>query len=347
MEDYQSFIRSEKFYKEGHINLMVFPSCPIKVVTTEAIKEYVSDYNEKHDVKIHYPMGETMDFKTYTEALELVEDIDRYPDVILQCDYKSIFAPNFIRFREAGHFVDVLRDGEVHPFYQSFDYQDPKGVYTLLGTSFPIIVVDKTILGGLPVPKSFRDLLDPIYRGKISIHGHGTSSCDMSIMMHIHQLYGKEAMLTFAKSIHSLRHFSSVVKDIGKGKAELPPIGIIPDMFKDLILRKPQTEVVWPEDGSPLFPLWMTVKKKKVQEAKDLIDFITGPLMGQLWASASFASRRPDVKNNQYDGMPVHFIGWDAIYRDIFRTKTEMEEEVLGIIRGYNQEKSERPRLIC
>lgn len=347
MEDYRSFIASDEFYKEGCINLMVFPSCPIKVATTEAMKEYVSTYNEAHDMKINYPMGETMDFKTYMDALEQVEDIDRYPDVLISCDYKSIFAPNFNQFREAGHFIDVLRDSEVHPFYQNFDYQDPKGVYTLLGTSFPIIVVDKSTLGELPVPKGFKDLLDPIYHGKISIHGHGTSSCDMSIMMHMNQLYGKEAMLSFAKSIHSLRHFSQVVKEIGKGKTELPPIGIIPDMFKDLVSSKPNVEVVWPEDGSPLFPLWMTVKKNKVQEAKDLIDFLTGPLMGQLWASASFASRHPNVKNNQYDGMPTHFIGWDVIYQDIYQTKTVMEEEVLNIIRGYEQDKTQQPRLVC
>jgi ABC-type Fe3+ transport system substrate-binding protein len=347
MEDYRDFIASEAFYKEGCINLMVFPSCSIKVSTTEAIKDYVSQYNKNHDRKIYYPMGETMDFKTYADALEQVEDINQYPDVIIQCEYKSIFAPNFIEFREAGEFIDVLQNGEVHPFYKNFDYQDPRGIYTLIGASFPIFVVDKSILGELPVPRSFKELLDPMYRGKMSIHGHGTSSCDMSIMMHINQIYGKDAMLTFAKSIHSLRHFSQVVKEAGKGKKELPPIGIIPDMFKDLVQSKSNVEVIRPKDGSPLFALWLTVKKKKVKEAKDLINFLTGPLMGQLWASASFASRHPDVNNNSYDNMPVHFIGWDAIYQDIYQTKNEMEDEVLNIIRGYKQDKSQRPSLVC
>lgn len=347
MNNIKEFINSERFYKKGDINLMVFPSCPIKAITTEAITKFVSQYNESHSVKIHYPMGQSMDFKEYADALEQVTDIDTYPDIIIQCDYKSLFAPNFIKFRGEGYFIDVLQNKEVHPFYRTFDYKDPKGIYTILGASFPVIVIDKTILGDLPVPNSFQDLLKPIYHKKYSIHGHGTNSCDMTVVMHIYQRYGKKAALDFARSLHSLRHFSEVIKDIGKGKEDLSPISVVPEMFGDLLIKKENAQVVWPMDGSPLFPLYMTVKKAVTEEAKELIDFLTGAFMGQLWASASFASYHPEVKNKKYYGKPVHFIGWDLIYQDIYLMKASLEEEVLEIIRGCPADKADRPRMIC
>ena len=177
----------------------------------------------------------------------------------------------------------------------------------ILEASFPVIIFDKSIAPDLPVPRSFKDLLDPIYEKKISIHGHGDTSCDMSVVMNVYEQYGKEATLTFAKAIKECRHFSQVVKEAGKGKVNLPPIGVIPEMFGHLLENRKNVEVIWPSDGSPLFPLFMTVKKEKLAYACELIDFLTGPLLGQFWADSSFVSCNPEVNNRDYQDKPVLF----------------------------------------
>ena len=347
MNEFEELINSEQFYKEGYINLMIFPSCPIKVATNEALTAYVNDYNEHHQMKIHYPMGETMDYKNYMDALEHVKDYKRYPDVLVQCDIRGLFASNFIKFRENSLFVDIFKDREQHSLYETFYEKDPKGTYTLLGASFPVIAVDTSALGELPIPKSFKDLLDPIYNKKVAIHGHGHFSCDMSVMMNIFHLYGKEAMVQFSKSIHSLRHFSQVVKEIGRGHEDLPPICVIPETFGSLAGKRKGVEIVWPQDGSPVFPLWMTVKKEKLEMAQELLDFLTGEKLGSLWSASGFASVNPNVKNQDYHGKPLNFMGWDNIYDDIYEKKKAFEEEVMTIIRGYKMDESEKPRLIC
>ncbi len=348
MNPYQAVIDSADFYKEGWINIMSIPSCPIKVETTAAIKAFAENYNKSHDIKIHYPMADSENAKTYIEALEWVEDPARYPDIVLFCDFKSCFTPNFKRFQAAGLYTDVLKNRRPHPFYEKFDYQDPKETYSMLGASFPVIVVDKSIDPDLPIPKSFKDLLDPIYEKKVSIHGHGEFSCDMSVIMNIYQQYGKEAVLTFAKSIKELRHFSQVVKEAGKGKKDLPPIGIIPEMFKNMIRNKDKVEIIWPEDGAPLFPLFMTVKKEKVERAKDLIDYLTGPEIGQFWANSYFAAFNGDVDNKPYDDKPVRFIGWDFIYdQDILAFKEALQGEVIEIISGCPVDQQKKMKLIC
>ncbi|MDD3307036.1 MAG: ABC transporter substrate-binding protein [Acetobacterium sp.] len=348
MNPYQAIIDSPDFYKEGCINIMSFPSCPIKVETTAAIKAFVEKYNESHDVKIHYPMADAENPKTYIEALEWVEDSSRYPDIIISCDYRSVFTPNFKKFQEEGLYTDVLKDKQPHSFYETFAYKDPKETYSILAASFPVIVYDKSIDPDLPVPKSFKDLLDPIYEKKVSIHGHGDFSCDMSVVMNIYQQYGKEATLTFAKSIKELRHFSQVVKDAGKGIKSLPPIGVIPEMFKNMIRNKDNVEIIWPADGSPLFPLLMTVKKEKVEPAQALINYLTGSEIGQLWANSYFAAFNAEVKNKDYQDKPVRFIGWDFIYdQDILAFKDSLEEEVIEIIRGCPIDKTKKVKLIC
>ncbi|KNZ40372.1 ABC transporter substrate-binding protein [Acetobacterium bakii] len=348
MNPYKEIIDSSDFYKEGCINLMTFPSCPIKVETTEAVKEFVMNYNQSHDIKIHYPMGNSDNPKAYMEALEWVEDPNRYPDVILACDFKSLFAPNFKKFQEMGIFTDALKNSKPHSFFERFDYKDPKETYSMLGASFPVIIFDKSIEPDLPIPRSFKDLLDPIYEKKISIHGHGDASCDMSVVMNVYEQYGKEATLIFAKAIKECRHFSQVVKEAGKGKKNLPPIGVIPEMFGHLLKNRKNIEVIWPSDGSPLFPLFMTVKKVKMAHASELIDFLTGPELGQFWADAAFASFNPAVNNQDYQDKPIRFLGWDFIYdKDILEFKESLEEEVLNIVRGYPVDRKDHVKLIC
>lgn len=348
MNPYQELIDSPDFYKEDCINLMTFPACAIKVETTEAIKEFVKNYNQSHEVKIHYPMGNEDNPKSYMEALRWVEDPKRYPDVILACDFKSLFASNFKKFQEQGIFTDVLKDAKPHSFYETFAYKDPKETYSMLGASFSVIVFDKSVDSDLPVPTSFNDLLDPIYDKKISIHGHGDDSCDMTIVMNVYEQYGKEAALTFAKSIKELRHFSQVVKEAGKGNKNIPPISVIPENFGYMLRNRKNVEVIWPQDGSPVFPLLMTVKKAKADQAKALCNFLSGPEIGQYWGNSHFAAFNPDVKNKDYQGKPIRYLGWEFVYdKELLEFKESLETEVLEIVRGYPIDKENKIQRIC
>jgi ABC-type Fe3+ transport system substrate-binding protein len=328
-----------RYYDKEKINLAVFPSCAIKVGMTEMIRRFVEVHNRNHKPKIEFNMMEHMDIRKYKEELIEVQNSESYPDIILDCGYGVLFQNNFLQFAKEGIFEDVLLNRPKSQFYEQNVVQDPNNVYSVLGASMSVIIIDHTLMGDLPIPKSFKELLNPIYKGKVVIHGHGDSSCDMGIILRIYNLYGEKGVLDFTKNLQRLLHFAEVAKNIGKASKDSAAISIMPESTIKFIQNTEKCSVIWPRDGSPIFPLLMTVKKSKVEQASKLIEFLSGEQMGKFLAQSFFASPHINVKNRDYFNKNSNCLAWDQVSNlDFKKTKDDLEVKVLDIIRNQMSE---------
>jgi|GEM_PF-188280 len=312
------------FHKAASIPkvLSVFPSCAVKVGMRELFKLYVEEYNEKNEEKLIFNLLENLDTRSDRDLLSKVQNVDSYPDIIVECGYGLLQERNFKKFLKLG-------------LYTGFENNEKM---TLLGLGASIIVVDHTKLDGLKIPTSFIELLSPIYKDKIVIHGHGINSCDMGIIMYLEKLYSKETALAFADQIHELKHFTQVARHIGKGFEDASPINVMPDSIVSMIPNKENVSFIWPKEGTPGFPMFAAVKTSEKDNLQEVIDFMLSSEFENYLRGAHFLPEKHSFIENEY-GSPVDFLGWDRVLSDSFKEKYELlEMKVLSIIKSNMDE---------
>jgi len=78
-------------------------------------------------------------------------------------------------------------------------------------------------------------------------------------------------------------------------------------------------EIVWPEDGAIISPIFMLEKKSSLDKTLPLAEFMAGEEVGTILAQKGlFPSLHPQVNNVLPDSFsatpPWKWLGWDFIY---------------------------------
>jgi ABC-type Fe3+ transport system substrate-binding protein len=90
----------------------------------------------------------------------------------------------------------------------------------------------------------------------------------------------------------------------------------MPLFFAHRLKDPRQFEIVFPEEGAIISPVFLLVKKERKAEAAVLSDFVLGREMGQFCADAGFPSVRGDVSNRLPAGCRLSWMGWDFLARE-------------------------------
>ena len=123
--------------------------------------------------------------------------------------------------------------------------------------------------------------------------------------------FGIDGIKAMERSVCTGMHPAEMVKMAGKGAAGSPAIHILPYFFAKTKRRMDKTEIIWPSDGALISPVTMLVKKEKVDEVREITDFLTGTRLGNVFSKALFPSVHPDVEN-EFDGdRIIKWLGWD------------------------------------
>jgi hypothetical protein len=140
--------------------------CPVKAIFKECFEETLAQYlAATGDKEFQYfvPSACTGGDDPY-ENLWRVENIDDFPDVAVASGFGDFFRQEFVnRFVKKGYFKSCCYD-KVNKNFASAEYQDPEGWYTVYSAQPTVILVDCQKLGDLPVPKTWSDILNPIYK---------------------------------------------------------------------------------------------------------------------------------------------------------------------------------------
>lgn len=292
--------------------------CPLKASFKQGYDEVTAAY-EKGTGKTFFSYVPTVCGSTckHSEAdmgkIMRCNRIEEFPDAVASCFFGDYFSTEFKRrFLDKGCFEPLTRPG-INKDFVGIGIDDPKGEFNIY-SGYPIVfLVDKKRLGNLPVPRTWEDILNPIYKDNITIGGsHGNVSA--TVPLYIYKEFGDKGLEMLEHNVKNAVHPSQMAKLAGSASSEGSAIYIIMLFFGMACGKTETTELVFPKDGAIIDPAFMLVKKGMTEKYKVLIDYVTGEKFGGVSSSNWFPVTSPDVNNRLPDGAKLKWLGWDFIH---------------------------------
>jgi ABC-type Fe3+ transport system substrate-binding protein len=121
-----------------------------------------------------------------------------------------------------------------------------------------------------------------------------------------------------------------MVKLAGNSSDEGAAVYLMPWFFSKRI-KSSSVEVIWPADGAIASPVFLLVKKDKIEQHRKLLEFLFSKEVGELLTGRFFPSTHPDVAND-YFPEAVKWLGWDFLSKtDLGKIKEEIRTEFMKI----------------
>ena len=192
--------------------------------------------------------------------------------------------------------------------------KDPNGLWWTVHTSAIAFVVNTKALGGAPVPRSWRDLLNPVYKGKIAYDDPTWGGTSYTLIYGLNTLMGgnekdfKPGLAYLKKLDANVSSYprESIYNGVLRGEV---PIWINADGngYKMKYVDGGPVEVVIPSEGTFTMPLVMGLVKGAPHkaEAKKYLDWLlTAPAQGEF-AKAYFLPVLPGATPKE---IAAHFL---------------------------------------
>lgn len=290
------------------ISLMGLLPCPVRIPLLEGFEQYLTD---NKDVKVKYELKAAYAGLGWLKD-EVIEknDINKLADMFISAGFDLFFDKDLMgKFKEQGVFKDLTGIEKYNEDFENenISLKDPHGDYSMIGVVPAIFIVNKKDLGDRKKPTSWADILKPEFAKSVSLP---IADFDLfnSILIHIYKLYGMEGVKNLGRSLLSNLHPAQMIE------AKEPLVTIMPYFFSKMIPEKGPKEVIWPEEGAIISPIFMLTKAKKEKELKKIIQYMSGAKVGDILANQGlFPSVHPDVKN-PINGRPMLWVGWDFIH---------------------------------
>lgn len=177
-------------------------------------------------------------------AQQIAADVLRMPDVsfVRQLADDGLFRP--YRVAAWDEIDDVYKNPENHYY-----------AWTLGPTAFGI---NTALVSEAETPRSYRDLLDPALRNRIGFTGMEVGTTPWVVAMYQRTAYGVEYWEGLAGQVPLLAPGNAQVADqLGRGE-----FGVGISRPNVILAQKDQgapVEMVWPEDGVPMFPFYLGI----------------------------------------------------------------------------------------
>jgi iron(III) transport system substrate-binding protein len=171
----------------------------------------------------------------------------------------NIHAVDVVNSSDAAHFIVWKRDGLLEPFvpedvarHYPAQHKDPDGMFAAFRANLSVIGYNTRLVRAADAPKSFADLLDPKWNGKI-VKGHpGFSGTIMTATYEISRDIGWEFFEKLAKQrVMQVQSAADPPKKLGLGERAVMADGNEYVLFQVKESGGP-VEAVYPAEGTPL-----------------------------------------------------------------------------------------------
>ncbi len=129
------------------------------------------------------------------------------------------------------------------------ELRHPENLWTASNVHLVVAMVNKNQLGGKPAPKTWKDLLDPAFKGKMIIADPANSSTAYTILWGIDKLLGADALKALAANLTVSSAASAVLRSVAQGEYA---VGLTFESNAYAYVAGGQREIslVYPEEGT-------------------------------------------------------------------------------------------------
>ncbi|WP_168205927.1 ABC transporter substrate-binding protein [Geobacter sp. FeAm09] len=294
----------------GGLDLFASFPCPLKVPLEGALRTLLDGRHQAGR-----PLVSSLDGCNqlrFNDVAGEVTDLAVLPDVIVSSGINSLLSHAFRRrFIDTGAFRR-WPDRAVNPRLAGLGLDDPDGFYRVIAVNLFVFAVDKSRIGSLPVPRSWAELLNPLYAGTAAMCAHG-EWFNESVLVALHALYGDDGLKSLGRTVRYGMHPSQFAKHLGSGRPETPALAIVPLFFARTAKSQDDMEIVWPREGALAAPLFMLAKERSRERLADVTDFFDGAGVAHICSGAFFPALHPQAPAVGSVNAPINWFGWQYL----------------------------------
>lgn len=186
-------------------------------------------------------------------------------------------------------------------------YRGPDDLWIGVNHHLMIIMVNEKALKDMPAPKSWADLFDPRWKGKIIVADPERSGTAYAALYGINEALGKDSLGRLAQNVTVTPSSSAVYEGVSKGEF---PVGITLETaaYEYVAGGQKEIRIVYPAEGAVLLSEGMVIIKgaKHPAEAQKLYDFLASREAQEALFKAVY--RRPirqDVDVSRLSTLPA------------------------------------------
>ncbi|ADD68790.1 Domain of unknown function DUF1858 [Denitrovibrio acetiphilus DSM 12809] len=298
--------------KDGDITVKGLLPCPVRLPLLEGIDAFAESITEKTGLSVAHDLIAASAGQQWLNDNVVGIRAEDVPDVFVSAGFDVFFDErSFGKHVRNGMFKDMT--GDTHSYFSHM--KDPKGNYGMIGVVPAVFLVNKDALDGRAVPKSWADLLSPEFEKSVSLPV-GDFDLFNALLVHIHKMFGEEGVVKLADNMVQSMHPAQMVKNAGRKNEAKPAVTIMPYFFTKMLFGSKSAEVVWPEEGSIISPIFMLTRADREDVARPVAEFLYGKEVGEILSHRGlFPALNPQVDNNLPEGAKFNWVGWDYIYK--------------------------------
>jgi len=199
---------------------------------------------------------------------------------------------------------------------------DAQGIFNVFGVVPFVCLVDERRLAGRPLPRTWSDLLDPMWSQEIVFGGHRTSEREPYseyngyLLECMHWEFGDAGLRAFAHNVSQLQHTVKIARLFGSNSLNAATIAVLPWLQAQLCPRRKYTRIVWPEDGAWMMPMAYLVQPSAAERLQPVVDYLNGAELAGVLDHNAYPAVGPGAG---FAGLPrgarLKWPGWDY-FRD-------------------------------
>lgn len=301
--------------------------CPVKLQLLEKFENFLE--SQKIDLNVDLRSA-SLGLEHIAEKVRNSESEDDLADIYMSAGFNLFFDKKLIgKYMEQDVFRDMSGFEHINPDFENaaIDLRDPLRRYSIIAVVPAVLLVNKTLLGGRPYPKRWADILKPEFRNSVSLP---VKDLDMfnAVMLGIYKLYGFEGIRKLGRNLLEGMHPTQMVKGAKSSRGTAPAVSVVPYFFAQMAKEGGSLEIVWPEEGAIISPIFLIAKAGARERMKPILDFLYSKEIGEtIHVGGKFPSTLPFLDNRLGKEQKFVWIGWDTIHsQDIGRLLRDAEE---------------------
>ncbi len=246
----------------------------------------------------------------FFSKIEKINSILQFPDLLITTDINSLYH-NSKRLLSKQNF-DTFQY-RMNEAFTGIGLENTYTVFRFLAADGLVMVADKAKFDYSPMPEEWYELLHPAFANKLAFCGDIDFNCN-TLHMHFVRDFGMGAIGQLLQNTLARLHPAHMLEAIQDGNRLGASVYIMPFSYARQIENNSDYQIIWPKDGAIMLPVQLLVKKGAYNRYKEIIRFLTGSEMGQLFASKGFVPVNVYTENIAYGKM--NWIGWDFLEQE-------------------------------